>query len=259
MAVSDLIDSIVRTTAAGQNIRAWRAEEYEFVRRNLTRMSLDEIGSHLGRTSAAVKIKVVREGIPSASKRPGWYTGNQAAKVLCIDVHTVCELGRRGILPLEILPGPRRIRRLKIITLWVWAINPMHWIYFKPHRVRDARLRRLIELRQARWGDEWWTTGRVAAYHGLAESSTVTMAIYRGRLPAVRWQNWNVRRSDAIAWQVSPRKGRPGVARSWTPAADAFILRAREMGLSYVAIERMMKRSHESVRVRYKRLMESMP
>lgn len=77
----------------------------------------------------------------------------------------------------------------------------MNWVYFirsvrRPERIRDERLRRLLVKRKVTWGDEWWTTGEAAEFHGV-ESTDVQRYIVAGRLPAVKYQNWMVLRSEA--------------------------------------------------------------
>ncbi len=209
------------------------------------------MAQHLGRSPQAVKIAQVRRRIPAPSKRPGFYTANQAARILGIDVHCITELARRGLIRFDTLPGPRAIRQIAHVSLYVWAINPKNWIYFKPERVRDPRLRRLIGQRAQRWGDEWWTTGQAAEYFGLANSNSVTAAIYRGKLPAVRWGNWYVKRSDVLACHFVPKKGHAGYA--WSARADAFLLKARnEWRLTFAAIGRLMKWSARLVEYRYR-------
>lgn len=249
MAIADLINYCVSTATAGQR-RYWTEQELAFVADNLPVMPISEIGEQLNRSPAAVKIAQVRRRIPVASKRAGWYTGNQAAKILGVDIHCILLLESRGLLHFDVLPGSRQIRRISKTALWIWAINPMHWIYFKPARVRDPRLRRLIELRRERWGDEWWTPGQVARHWGLTSCGPVNKDIHAGRLPAVRWGNWWILRSDALAHPFHPGKGYTGY--EWSPRADAFLLRARdEQGLSFAAIGRLMKWPDQRVAYRY--------
>ena len=197
--ISDLIDHCVVEAHAKQYARPWTADEHAYVEQNQRFKTDRQLGEHLGRSPEAVKIHKVREQIPAPSKYPGYYTGQQTAKLLCVDIHSIMLLHERGLLKMHVLPGPRHILQISRISLWVWAINPNHWIYFKPARVRDARLRRLIELRRRRWEDEWWTTGQVAEYYGLACSNSVEAAIKRGQLPAVKWGNWRIKKSDALA------------------------------------------------------------
>jgi hypothetical protein len=240
MTLSALLDTIVASACAPMPIRAWTTGDLAFLEDNLPVLGYAGVAQRLGRTMNAVKIIQVRRQIPAPSRRPGFYTCQQAARILGVDIHALSRLERRGEIRFVTLPGVRAIRQISRVSLWVWAIHPNHWIYFKPARVKDIRLRRLIALRQARWGDAWWTTGQVAEHYGVANSNTVTAAIYRGRLKAVRWGNWYVKRSDALGCPFTPGKGMTGIA--WSARADAFLLRARdEWNLSFHAIGRLMK------------------
>jgi hypothetical protein len=137
------------------------------------------------------------------------------------------------------MAGGRKIRLIERVVLRRWAANPQHWLYFNPAAVRDAGLRRLLALRQARWGDAWWTARRVADYHGV-HVKDVLRYIKSGRLRAVqaqvslsgrhpqrRWANWFVLRSDAtrpdlVFWTLA--NPQPLL----TARAEAWILRARD-------------------------------
>ena len=257
MSIDALIDFAVSIPSVQLRWRAWSEDELDYLRGNLHRVGCAGVGQALGRTPAAVKVIQVRRQIAAASKRPGWYSANQAARILGVDIHSLSRLEELGLIHFDVLPGKRAIRQISRISLWVWAIHPDHWIYFRPTRVRDPRLRRLITLRQAKWGDEWWTTGQVAAYYGLASSNTVDMAICRGRLPAQRWGNWYVRRSDALSYHFTPGQGK--VCKAWSKRADAFILLARDewrlpdgsRGLPWADIGRLMKWPPQRVAYRY--------
>lgn len=237
----------------------WRPEETEFVRRNLGPMTYEEIGEALGRTGHAVKIRKTRERIPAPSKRPGYLTGHQVAKLFRVDIHSVMLWHERGIMQFEVLPGERGILNVHIRTVYRWAVQPRNWIYFIARRVRDAHLRRLVELAQERWGDEWWTVGQVTAYHGLTDG-LVQRHIQKGLLPAVRWGNWWVRKSDAVNYEFHSGKNRyKAYCKKYSPRADAWILRARdELGMSYPQIAARMKGdwTHQQVRYRYQQLKE---
>jgi hypothetical protein len=254
--ISDLIDHYTLEAHAVQHNRPWTAVEHSYLEQNLRFQTCAQIAEHLGRSQNALKIRGVRQQIPAPSKHPGYYTGNQVACILRVDIHSIMRLHELGLLKMHVLPGERHIMQISRIGLWVWAINPEHWIYFKPGRVRDVRLRRLIELRRQRWGDEWWTTGQIARYYGLACSNSVEAAIKRIHLPAVKWGNWYVKKSNALAHPFFARKGRPGTPRgNWTARGDAFLLKARdEWRLQWVVIGRLMKWPEKTAMYRYKTL-----
>lgn len=248
---SALIDFAIGQATGREHHRPWTPDEDAYLSSQIGRLTLAQIGEAIGRSENAVKVRQVRKQLPSASKRPGRYTGHQAGHILGLDIHAVCALHRRGILRFDVLPGEKGILSIRRVSLWVWAVNPEHWIYILPARVRDVRLRRLIELRAARWDDEWWTTGQVERYYGLAGSTTVTAAIHRGRIPARRWGNWWIKRSDALAHPFRTGKGMT-TGYDWSVRGDEFLLRAHdEWGLTYAAIARLMKWPEKRVTYRY--------
>ena len=237
----------------------WTPEETAFVRQNLGPMTYEEIGKTLGRSGDAVKIRKARKMISAPSKRPGYLTGNQVARLFRVDIHSVMRWHKRKIMPFEILPGERGIMSVHIRTVYRWAVQPQNWIYFKADRVRDAHLRRLVALAQERWGDEWWTVGQVTDYFGLTDGLVQTH-IQKGLLPAVRWGNWWVRKSDAVNHAFYSGETRyKARRRQYSPRADVWILRARdELEMSFPKIAMRMKGdwTPQQVQHRYKQLKE---
>lgn len=237
-------------TRVGKRNPAWSDEELAYARDNLQSLTLEEIGTTLGRSPNAIKITIVRKQIERMSKRTGYLTGNKAANALGIDVHAVMLLVKRGILPMTRLPGIRGILQIKTIRLYMWAINPEHWPYFKVERMQDRHLARLVTLAKQRWGDEWLRIGEAAELLGTSHP-VLNKHILKGNIPALDWGNWWVKRS-ALEGVVIPRgKGHKGVSKLFTPAADQFILRSVRAGIGYDAIGRMMKKNGSTVRVRY--------
>jgi len=216
----------------------WSADEHRYLEEQLGWMTLEEIGERLGRTPLAVKLHQTRTQTAPGSKRPGWMTGRQAADALGVDIHTVMRLHRTGILNFRRMAGERGILLIRQVTLYRWAVQPGHWMMFKPEKMGDGHLRRLVDLAQMRWGDEWWRIGEVAAYHGV-HVRAVNTAVRSGKVPAVDWGNWWIKKSDAVKMRFVVGKGKN--TREWSARADEFILRARdEMGLQYQEIARMM-------------------
>ena len=244
-AVEDVIPAERRST--------WTAEEEAFLRENIGRLSHAEIGAAIGRTEHAIHVHMVRHGFPPASKRPGWMTGHQVSKLFRVDIHSVMAWHERGIMDFELIPGPRQIRNIKIAKVYRWAVKWQNWIYFKVERIRDPHLRRLVMLAQERWGDEWWTIGQVAAYHGVV-SNVINARIRRGSLPGKQWGNWYVRRSDALALKIRAGRGSATyLYGGWTPGADAWILRAHdELGMTFRDIAPRMKGRWDEKRVGYR-------
>jgi len=226
----------------------WSPEEMQFVRDNIATMTKEQIGAVLGRTPEAVKIISVRKGIAAASKQPGWMTGNQVARALGTDIHSVVRLHQLGRLPMEVIPGQRQILRIKQITLYRWATRWQNWIYFKPRRMQDERLRRLVELAQSRWTDEWWSVGKIAQYHHV-DIRAVGAQVQRGKVEGIRWGNWYTLRSVAVKLKFF--KGKGYACQEWSPRADAFIIRARAEGIPWDDIGRMMGWNPKRAMYRY--------
>lgn len=226
----------------------WSAEEMTFLRANAGLLGEGEIGAALGRSVMAVKVRSKRLGLHSPTNHPDYLTAQRAALALGVDVHAVCGWIDRGLLAAELAPvRGRRIWRIRRSSFYAWALNPLNWVYFirivrRPERIRDERLRRLLVKRKVTWGDEWWTTGEAAEFHGV-ESTDVQRYIVAGRLPAVKYQNWMVLRSEATRPGLRFFRGRgAGVfERAGTPAGDAFIVLATAVGIPWAHISRMTR------------------
>lgn len=217
----------------------WRKDEIQFLQENITRLTIEEIANALRRSTNAVKIRQVRECIPAKSRQPGYLTGGQVCRVLGVDIHAVMKLSRRGLLPMEVLPGERGILRISKIRLYMWATNWRNWIYFTPAKMRDLHLRGLVELAQSRWGDEWWSTGKAAKHLGVTSNSLLAY-IQRHKLPVSRWYNWQILKSVVDTITIRPHKG-SAQGSGTTPRQDEFMLRAAREGKTCEEISRMMK------------------
>lgn len=230
--------SVMAARHANQHERAaaWTPAEEQFVRANRWRMSDEELGQALGRSREAISIYWQRNlRLPMRSKDPECPTAREVGRMLGLGCSkTVVRWIEEGILPGYQLPMDRQVWGIPRQALVRFVVNPENWIYFRTERVEDPYLRRLVELRRARWHDAWWTPGQVCAYHGVTQGA-INRAILEGRLPASRWGNWWIKRSDAVAFRITPRKGHtPEIA--WTSTGDAFLLLARALGFSYTAI-----------------------
>jgi hypothetical protein len=232
--------------------KPWSPKEEAYVRRQIGQITDEQIGEILGRTGAAIKIRRVRKDMPAHSKRPGWLTGHLAGKLLGIDVHAVTRLARLGILPVVIIPGVKGILNIRIEKLYQWAINPENWIYFQHENVRDAKLKRLLVLKAARWHDEWWTPGQVAAWHN-ADQRQLNAYLHKGILQGKKWGNWHILRSEALKAGLNFPHGKgQGMRQTWSDEADAFLIQAKAAGKSWVAIGKMMKKDDMTVANHYR-------
>ena len=186
----------------------WTEAEDRYLQENLGYIEEAEIARHLGRSLNSIHLRWSRDlHLPSPSKHPDFLTANRIARLLGEDVHKISSWIARGLLQGKILPGGRRIRRVRKEIFLAWLTMPENWIWFDVRKCRDPRLRRQIEAAQAAWGDEWWNTNQVAEFHGV-HNSDVVRYIDAGKIQAVHaanrggrgkngWANWFVRKSEA--------------------------------------------------------------
>ncbi|HAR45347.1 MAG TPA: hypothetical protein DCS05_04005 [Nitrospiraceae bacterium] len=242
--------------------REWSTEEDQFIRDNLGWLTDAEMGEQLGRTEVAVHLRWSRDlYLSGPSKSPDVITAHRAAEALGIDSHKTAHWVDVGLIPGRIMAGGRDIRLIQRTVFRRWSLNPMNWVYFDIKRVTDPELKRMLKKRAARWGDEWWSTRQVAEYHGV-DTGDVKRYIVLGRLKSFRlpvslggrdhnrkWSNHFILKSDAL--QVKFYRGRgtqEGRISKFTPAADAWLLKARdELGMTFVHIGRTMKIGAEKV------------
>jgi hypothetical protein len=255
------LDMIVRNNKAADLSRSkrsmWTPEEDLFVRRNLGWMTDQEMGEYLGRSAVAVHLRWDRDlHLPGPSKAPDVYTALHAARILGLDGHQIAAWVDWGLIPGRTMAGGRKIRLIDRQAFRRWVLNPMHWMYFDPKAVRDPELKHMLQLRAKRWGDEWWSTREAADYHGIT-TEDLKRYITRGELPSFhlpvslggrnpdrKWSYHFVRKSDVLALQIYTLQNmRP----HWTPAADAWILKAVKLGLTHAQIGRTMKCGGESL------------
>jgi hypothetical protein len=192
----------------------WSQAEKSFVRNNLGKLGLEEIGAALGRSENSVKLLFTRNGWPAPSKQPDELTAHQIAELMGKCGKSIAHLVDEGILPGRRLPMERLIRVVNATTFKRWLINHMNWIYFDWKKIRDPYLRRLCELREERWGDAWITTGEAARVAGCTHAD-VNRWIHRGKVRSARkWgANWKILRSEAELLDI-PKRGKESKGRA---------------------------------------------
>lgn len=211
--------------------RTWSKDEDRFLTENLGRLTEHEIAKRLGRSDIAVHLHSERDlGLARPSKSPLILTGEHIAMGLQLDGHSVARLIDRGLLPGRFLPfdGARRIRVVDRLVFMKWILDPDHWCYFKPKRVGAMKMRgrrgytgaydfgfweeaaRLVLARAKRWKDRWLTPFQAARQMKIRIKPRcpkkqlerpdgfryVNAAIARGVLPATRWGNWWILKSN---------------------------------------------------------------
>lgn len=246
---------------AGKQPPRWTADEDMLLQSCRGLMSLTELSKELGRTPIAVALRGKRVGAATPRRTPGYLTGRQIAKIVGVEDRIPSLWIRQGILPGEQIPydfGPPKWR-VKIQDFKRWLIRPSSWVYFRLERMRPGTFRRLVELAQARWGDEWWTTRQAADYLGTT-CNLIVQQIKRGRIRGTQapnlsgrhahtaWAVWWVRKSEIIGYRTPTRTDS---RCKFSPAADAFMLKARiEWGLTPAVIGRMMKKNKKTIEYR---------
>lgn len=240
----------------------WSETDLRRVEELLPFNSAEEVGRMLGRSANAIKIIRIRNGIQAGSKTDGWFTANQVREMLGMaDGRPVIGWVKKGFVMGHQIKGDITWM-INEVSLRRWVVSPISWVYFDPSKIVDKGIARLVELAQARWGDEWLSTRQVADMKGT-DTKVVLMAIKRGQLPGVHiqekdgrhentaWAFWAVRRSDAERWQNN------------APAFDlmddlhAFMLLARAIGLSGERISLYCGLSDETISKRM-RMIDSM-
>ena len=243
----------------GRRYAMWSPKEDLYLRESLGWKTEGEIAKHLGRSVVAVHLRWKRDlHLPAPSRHPDYLTANQAAEMIGLDAHKVAHWCDAGVIPARALPSARHIRLIRRVTFDRWVVSPSSWIYFDWTRIPDTRLRRLCELRAQRWGDEWWSTVQVAKYHGVTSKDVLRLITIARKIPAVQvatsrggrhknpyWLNWYVKKSDALKAVFLRGKG-VGRETKFTPRAEAWMLKAHRMGLSWKAIARTMGSSCDS-------------
>lgn len=234
----------VTVLASSMNLRGgkapdWTEGEDRFLRASLGVLSEEEIAAQLGRSVTAVHLHWFRDlRLPGPSKAANQLTASQVAELLHVDAKSIHMLIRRGLLPARELPMERRIYSIDVAVFMRWLIDPMNWVYFHPERISDPYLSRLLELKAKRWGDEWWTVGQVARYHGV-DHRAVNKYIHEGRLPAADWGNWKVLRSEATHPDLYFVHGKGNKQRrqlQWSADTNAYIVLSRAVGLTHSLI-----------------------
>ena len=253
------------------NARRWTKEEDQFLVDNYNTMSETEIGIHLDRSLTSVHLRRERDlNLPGVSKTADVITSYKAAVALGIDPHKTWHWVDIGLIKRYYKPGAPTIRIIKKTDFIAWVVNPKNWIYFDIHKIKDAHLRRLCELRSMRWGDEWWTTPQVADYWKVGVSdvkryiqfgwmpATHIPVSFGGRNPNGKWSYWRVLRSDAMRVKIYNQGNSQHVFtdRNFSENADRFLMTARnELHLEYPVIAKMMKKKRMALYTRYSQLM----
>ena len=234
-----------------QKAARWNTYEDDFLRQNLGILTEEQMAEYLGRSPMAVHLRWERDlNLPAPSRNPDYYTANQASLVLGLtSVHPIVHWCRVGLIKYRLMAGLRGMLLIKRSDLTAWVVNPDNWVYIDWERITDPHLRRLCELRQARWGDEWLTTVEAAKLR-CVEATVFARLCKQGKINGIQIPSrsgrnfsgsstlWYLRRSEAMTVVIIRGKG---THRSiFTPRAVDWMMRATLAGLGPTAVWRTM-------------------
>lgn len=254
---ADASGDVLQTPFANRFTAAERA----FIEQWAGVMGDEEIGRRLGRTQDSIKIYRIRHELPSPMNHPDYITVNRIAGAIGTDIKSVIRLVEVGVLPVEVAPlADRLCRRMRRPAFYAWALRPSNWPYFirsvrDTSRIRDEKLRRLLEKRKAQWGDEWLMPGEAGRILGV-DHHDINRYIRSGRLRAlVKYGNWFLLRSDVENATFPICRGRgSGLFETYgTARGDAFILLATGIGMPYDHVARMTRRWADGYGIRLRR------
>lgn len=255
------IAALGQLTVRDQKAKAptWTLEEEDFLRSALGHLPEEVIAARLGRTLVGVRIHWKRDmRLRAPSKAHDVVTAQGAARMLGVDSHKTAGWVDVGLIPGRLMPGLRKIRLIDREQFFRWAIDPQHWVYFEPRKVQDPKLRRMIQLRMKRWGDEWWTASQVARHHRVHTSDVKRyiqlrrLQAYRppvsrsGRHPRRYWGLWFILRSEATRPGFSFRRHGQDLS-TLTPRGKRWLKKALKMGMYCSEIARTMQVSSATV------------
>ena len=254
---------VVRAVPGKKSYKAsrWTEEEDRFVRENIGYLPVEALAAALGRSMHGIHVHVVRHGIPTMSRQPGWMTSNQIARMISIDDHKLVGWIDRGLLPGRYLPTERKICVVNFEDLKRWLCKPENWPYFDSNKIKNEYLKRLVNKAKLRWGDEWLSTRQVADLHNC-DVKLVLNGVKRGTLEGIHcmdiggrgdgnWAFWFIRKSSALSWR-KPSHFDPKYP--WTDRSDQALLRLRAENHIFSEIARMMKWPEKRVMYRFYKL-----
>ncbi len=239
-----------------QKAARWNTYEDDFLRQNLGILTEEQMAEYLGRSTNAIHLRWERDlDLPSPSHNPAYYTANQVSHILGLSsVHPVMHWCKVGLIKNRVMAGGRYIRLILRSDLTAWVVNPDNWIYISWRKITDPHLRRLCELRQQRWNDEWLSSPEAAEIvEGITVNNIARLA-KRGTLPAVQpkfsrggrasddgrtWSDWYVRKSDLLKTVFYKGKGST-TKLQFSDRAEDWMLRATLAGLGPTAVWRTM-------------------
>lgn len=194
-------------------------------------LTLEQIGQRIGRSAAAVKIRIGRNGWPPLLKNPQWLTARDVGLAMGVDSHSVGKWIERGYLEADVFPYEGRVvHRVRREELRRFVADPENWAYYRPAKIADRELRGLAS--SVRDGKEYVTTRQLARRLGCTVG-WIGALIRGGTIPAKRWGNFYIHRDDAARIEL-PGPGHPYIPKyPFSATEDRYIALARSVGIGY--------------------------
>lgn len=177
----------------------WTPEEEALLAQRYGRVARRELARMLGRSEAAVDVRVKVLGLAS----PRSWTYIMLSSVLTYALGFGCQksviaLMRRELFPVHyVYLGNKKTPAVNIKRMQQWLADPHNWYCLDVSRIRDPRFKVVVRRVRQAWDDEWLTVGQVAPMLGYSQQG-INKLIHNGALSAKRHNNWRVLRSEAL-------------------------------------------------------------
>lgn len=197
----EFFPSIIESEPTQKKAQEWTFEEDRFLLDNIFTLGYAGVGEVLGRSANAVKIHVTRKGYPVPSKNPKWMNQISVSKLWQCDIKKITNMRLQGLLPgffsLDYQSDYNRMYFIHRKDLFLWMTKPDHWVYFDIDKVKLSWLRDYLQKKRDTWQDKWLIAGDANEIMGYRNrcGGVLDVLAREGVIPAVRWQNWNVRES----------------------------------------------------------------
>lgn len=177
----------------------WTLKEETLLAQKYGRVARCELAKMLGRTEAAVDVRVTVLGLPS----PRSWTHIMLSGVLTYALGFSCQksiiaLMRREVFPVHyVYLGNTKTPAVNIKRMQQWLADPHNWYCLDVNKIRYPRFKSVVRRVRQAWDDEWLTVGQVAPMLGYSQQG-INKLIHNGALSAKRHNNWRVLRSEAL-------------------------------------------------------------
>jgi hypothetical protein len=181
----------------------WTPEQETHLRQWYGRMPIRDLAAELGHSENATRIRRKRLRILSPHRWTHIFLVTRLADALGIDDKTASRLMKNRLPTHTVYLGNTPAPAVNIKRLQCWLADPANWCYVNVDTITHPCLTSIIRATRRQWNDEWITTG-AAARARYAATSTITRAIYNGRLPSAtkHGYNWKLLKSEVQQLEI---------------------------------------------------------